>query len=103
MASETLSASAISLVVVPPNPRCEKRVTATCRICSFRSSALIRAAPVPWTGGVGGGWMAVSLRKLGLSSGQGYQSKYLLTTEKKGSSKKLVTGTRQMIFLDPRR
>jgi len=46
-ASETPAARAISLVVVPRNPRCEKRRMATRRICRRRSSPVIRAPLAP--------------------------------------------------------
>src|SRR2546428_1106347 len=42
IASFPPAAAAISLVVVPRNPFCENRRTATSMICSLRSSAAIR-------------------------------------------------------------
>jgi hypothetical protein len=59
IASETLAASAISLVVVPRKPFFEKRLTATARIWSRRSSPAIRALTVPS--------LVICLPKTGLS------------------------------------
>ena len=76
MASETPAAWAISLVVVPPKPRCEKRPTAIRRIWSFLSSADMReafAAPPSFL------LVVISLFSTGVTTWQ-FQSKYLLTT-----------------------
>src|SRR5712691_2881114 len=50
IASETPAACAISFVVVPRKPICEKRLTATRKICRRRSSPAIR--PAIWGNGV---------------------------------------------------